>query len=74
MHKHHTFEDGFKFRPDYKWPKQGTERDCPRCGEDLELVENKETYFGKPWWCVPCQWQFSEEDLAQAEVDSKAEE
>lgn len=63
MLKHHTFEDGLKYRPDYKWPEEGAERDCPKCNQPLELVENLETYYGKPWWCPPCQWQFSEEDL-----------
>jgi len=65
---------GYKFKPDYTWPENGSQRDCPRCGDDLELVENKESYYGKPWWCVPCQWQFSEEDLFQVEKDSKEEE
>ena len=74
MHHHHTLEDGFKYRPDYKWPEPGSEQDCPRCGNQLELVENKESYYGKPWWCAPCQWQFSEEDLSQVEIDSKEEE
>ena len=23
--KHHTFEDGLKYKPDYKWPKPGTD-------------------------------------------------
>mgnify|MGYP003958417157 FL=1 len=63
MQEHHTYENGLKYRPDYKWPEKGTERDCPRCNDSLELVDDLKTYFGKPWWCVPCQWQFSEEDL-----------
>lgn len=63
MHKHHTSEEGYKYKPDYKWPVDGSVKDCPRCKEELELVENKKTYFGKPWWCAPCQWQYSEEDL-----------
>lgn len=63
MQKHHTFENGLKYRPDYTWPEDGSERDCPKCSESLELVDNDETYFGKPWWCGSCQWQFSEEDL-----------
>ena len=72
--EHETHEYGFKYKPNYKWPEKGTEKDCPRCGIDLELIENKETYYGKPWWCAPCQWQFSEDDLKQAELDSKEEE
>lgn len=72
MQEHHTFENGLKYRPDYKWPESGTERDCPRCNEYLEIIENVKTYFGKPWWCAPCQWQFSEEDLDKIETKSKA--
>ena len=63
MLEHHTFEKGVIFRPDYKWPEEGAERDCPRCEQSLELVEDSDSYYGKPWWCPPCQWQFSEEDL-----------
>ena len=63
MLEHHTFEKGVKFRPDYKWPEEGAERDCPRCEQSLELVEDLDLYYGKPWWGPPCQWQFSEEDL-----------
>ena len=74
MNNHNTYENGFKYNPDYNWPDEGTERPCPRCNENLELIKNLETYFGKPWWCAPCQWQFSEEDLAQVELDSKEEE
>ena len=73
MKEHHTSEDGFKYRPDYSWPDTGTEQDCPKCGDGLELIENKDSYFGKPWWCAPCQWQYSEEDLAKVKVDSKKE-
>ena len=69
-----SYDSGFKFKPDYKWPKNGSKEKCPRCNEQLELVENRKTYFGKPWWCVPCQWQFSEEDLLKARKDSLEEE
>ena len=74
MQQYHTLEEGFKYKPDYEWPEDGCEQDCPRCGESLELIENKPSYYGKPWWCAPCQWQFSQDDLSQAEVDSKEEE
>ena len=74
MNNHNTYEGGFKYNPNYTWPEEGTERPCPKCNENLELVKKLDTYFGKPWWCVPCQWQFSEEDLAQVELDSKEEE
>ena len=70
--KHHTFEDGLKYRPDYEWPETGTEKKCPRCQRELELVENSPSYYGKPWWCYKCQWQFSEEEFAK--MDSSEEE
>ena len=38
--KHHTFEEGLKYRPDYAWPEDGTERVCPKCQGTLELSEN----------------------------------
>ncbi len=58
------YEDPIQFRPNYSWPEPGTEAVCPRCGDTLEMVENRPEYFGKPWWCSRCQWQFSQEDLA----------
>ena len=70
--KHHTFEEGLKYRPDYEWPELGTEKKCPKCQRELELVENSPSYYGKPWWCYKCQWQFSEEDFAK--MDSSEEE
>lgn len=66
MEKHRTFDPSIKFKPDYQWPQEGTHRQCPRCGIEMQLNENAETYFGKPWWCSKCQWQFSEEELDQA--------
>ena len=70
--KYHTFEEGLKYRPDYEWPEPGTEKKCPKCQRELELVENSPSYYGKPWWCYKCQWQFSEEDFAK--MDSSEEE
>ena len=70
--KHHTFEDGLKYRPDYEWPESGTEKKCPKCQRELELVENSPSYYGKPWWCYKCQGQFSEEDFAK--LNSSEEE
>ena len=29
MKDHHTFENGLKYKPDYKWPESGSERNCP---------------------------------------------
>ena len=46
--KHHTFEDGLKYKPEYKWPKPGTEKKCPKCKIPLELCEDKPSYYGKP--------------------------
>ena len=70
--KNHTFEEGLKYRPDYELPEPGTEKKCPKCQRELELVENSPSYYGKPWWCYKCQWQFSEEDFAK--MDSSEEE
>ena len=69
-----SYDGGLKFKPDYKWPEKGSVEVCPKCSEKLELGENRKTYFGKPWWCVTCQWQFSEEDLRKAREDSLEEE
>ena len=52
-----------KFRPDYEWPKNEAKRDCPKCHGHLELQKDSPEYFGKPWWCPVCKWQYSEEDL-----------
>ena len=61
--KHHTFEEGLKYRPDYEWPEPGTERKWPKYEHSIELVEYRPSYYGKPWWCYKCKWQFSEEDF-----------
>ena len=29
MQDHHTPDPAFKFKPDYKWPEKGNERNCP---------------------------------------------
>ena len=70
--KHHTFEDGLKYKPDYKWPKPGTEKKCPKCKIPLELCEDKHSYYGKPWWCYKCKWQFSEEDFEAIKSSKKS--
>ena len=74
MENEYSYDGGLKFKPNYKWPEVGTEKNCPKCDDQLELIENRNTYFGKPWWCVTCQWQFSEDDLAKVEKDSLEEE
>ena len=63
MNEHHTPDPALKFRPDYTWPDEGTERNCPQCESAMQLNENNTAYFGKTWWCPQCQFQFSEEEL-----------
>ncbi len=63
MKDHHTYENGLKYKPDYKWPEPGSERNCPKFDHNLELAEDVPNYFGKPWWCHKCQYQFSEEEF-----------
>ncbi len=50
--------------PNYTWPEGDTQRNCPKCGIPLQLNEQRPQYYGKPWWCGPCKWQFSEEDFS----------
>ena len=64
MNKHKDLDNPVKFKPDYKWPIEGTEKNCPKCDDLMQLQANVEEYYGKPWWCHTCQWQFSEEELA----------
>ena len=45
MENNISYDGGFKFKPDYKWPEKGTKKECPRCNEQLELIENRKTYF-----------------------------
>ena len=40
MHDHSTFEEGLKYRPEYTWPEEGSIRNCPRCDDEMELIEN----------------------------------
>ena len=35
--------------------------------EPLQLQENLPQYYGKPWWCHHCQWQFTEDDLKSSD-------
>lgn len=64
MNKRKDLDNPVKFKPDYKWPKVGTVKNCPKCDAAMQLQPKAEEYYGKPWWCYGCQWQFSEEDLA----------
>ena len=50
MENNISYDGGFKFKPDYKWPEKDTVQTCPRCNEQLELIENRKTYFGKPFF------------------------
>jgi len=65
MSNNQELDNSVKFRPDYKWPKKGSVRDCPKCNKALQLQDNVDEFYGKPWWCHSCQWQFSEEDLSK---------
>ena len=40
-----------KFRPDYSWPEDNAERDCPKCDKPMQLQKNLRDYYGNPWWC-----------------------
>jgi transposase-like protein len=57
------FDDPLQFNPDYTWPKEGTEKDCPKCQGSLTLNEQRPDYKGKPWWCSDCRWQFTDEEV-----------
>ena len=39
MENNISYDGGFKFKPDYKWPEMGSVQACPRCNEQLELIE-----------------------------------
>ena len=66
MSNQSKLDNDVKFKPNYKWPKEGTEKKCPKLDEPLQLQKNLPQYYGKPWWCHFCQWQFSEDDLKRA--------
>ena len=38
MENNISYDGGFKFKPDYKWPEKGAVQACPRCNEQLELI------------------------------------
>jgi len=65
MSNNQELDNSVKFRPDYKWPVEGSVRNCPKCNKAMQLQENVDAFFGKPWWCHSCQWQFSEEELTK---------
>ena len=54
MANNQDLDNSVKFRVEYKWPK---------CNDPMQLQPNLRDYYGKPWWCHTCQWQYSEEDL-----------
>ena len=57
-------KEQIKFKANYEWPEVGSTKDCPKCGKSLQLNEQSPQYYGKPWWCGSCKWQFSEEDIS----------
>ena len=46
-----TFDSPIEFNPDYEWPNEDTELDCPKCDNPLTLNIKRSDYKGKPWWC-----------------------
>ena len=48
-----------------------TERECSRFHHLLVLADDRPTFFGKPWWCYRCQWQFAEEDFPDMKCESQ---
>ena len=74
MSNRSKLDNDVKFRPNYKWPKEGTEKKCPKCSKPLQLQENLPQYYGKPWWCYKCQWQFSEEDFPEMKCESQEQD
>jgi len=71
MSNNQELDNSVKFRPDYKWPDPEKERECPRFHHLLELADDRPTFFGKPWWCYRCQWQFAEEDFPGMKCESQ---
>ena len=63
MANNQDLDNSVKFRVEYKWPKKGSSRKCPKCSKPMQLQADLRDYYGKPWWCHFCQWQYSEEDL-----------
>jgi len=57
------FDDPLQFNPEYSWPEEGAEKDCPKCEGALTLNEQRPDYKGKPWWCSACRWQFTDEEI-----------
>ena len=39
MKDHHTYENGLKYKPDYKWPEPGSERNCPKFDHNLSWLK-----------------------------------
>ena len=49
MSNNQELDNSVKFRPDYKWPKDGAKRNCPKCGDPMQLQKNVDEFYGKPW-------------------------
>ena len=60
-----TFDSPIEFNPDYEWPNEDAELDCPKCDNPLTLNIKRIDYKGKPWWCGKCRWQFSNEEATK---------
>ena len=48
MNKISTYDPAIKFKPDYVWPEEGAERNCPKCETAMQLVDNDPTYLENP--------------------------
>ena len=55
MANNQDLDNSVKFRVEYKWPKQGSTRDCPKCNDPMQLQPNLRDYYRKSWWCHTCQ-------------------
>ena len=45
MSNQSKLDNDVKFRPNYKWPKEGTEKKCPKLDEPLQLKKNLPQYI-----------------------------
>ena len=50
MANNQDLDNSVKFRVEYKWPKQGSSRDCPKCNDPMQLQPNLRDYYGRRAW------------------------